>query len=87
MGCRDCGQAAKAVANCKTFTFPLGGGEVDIVFRGAFAKEDVTDGMPAFADFAMHTMAHLAPTREELAKRESQGETSPNLFAGVRANG
>lgn len=67
MGCRDCGQAAKAVANCKTFTFPLGGGEVDIVFRGAFAKEDVTDGLPAFADFAMHTMAHLTPTRAELA--------------------
>lgn len=67
MACRDCGPAAKAVANCKTFTFPLGGGEVDIVFRGAFAKEDVTDGLPAFADFAMHTMAHLAPTRAELA--------------------
>lgn len=73
MACRDCGPAAKAVQHCKVFTFPLGQGEVDIVFRGPMAREDVTDGLPAHADYAMHVMAHLVPTRHEMTVQAGGG--------------
>lgn len=71
MACRDCGPAAKAVQNCKVFTFPLGQGEVDIVFRGTMTREDITEQFPAFQDFAQHAMEHMVPTREEQRKNHA----------------
>lgn len=77
MACKDCGQQARAVQPCRTFTFPLGtSGEVDLVFRGSPTQEDITEGLPAFADFAMHAMTHLVPKRGEQAPSPPQTEPS-----------
>lgn len=44
MGCKDCGQSAGAlpVGNCRTFTCPLDGAEVEIVVRGVITATNLT---------------------------------------------
>jgi hypothetical protein len=63
MACKDCGQQAARQEPCRTFTFPLGAGQVEVIVRGLVTRDDLNAGYDRSVDFVTSILRDTLPAR------------------------